>query len=587
MSRATWDNEGGFALFMVLIVLTAVAVVSMGAVMLTGNSQLISGYESRQTDLEVAADGGLEAARAKLNGDPALYPDSGYTMVEDGAAVRDASGAVIPEMRRWTYVGPTAKQGGEDGVNASIISVTEDPTKHKVIRLAELSQESFAKFAYFTDVEGSIYFGGGDVLTGPVHSNDQIKVHSTGVTFRGPGTVTTAKTISNKQSARFEEGFTEDTAPIAMPTVADLDRLRSRSLEGGTAFSEPSGSAVPDQTRIRVEFGVDETTGDGYFKVYTAKSADFLMATNATGVSANNSTMVPLPNCGRYQSVNGNRQFQSSTDPSLNNQQQLQALQDPSARCLLGGAEELKPFEAWSSISGAWLARPFTWSNMPAEISSHADAAYRFPLSHEGNPNFKGVIYVSGNVGVSGTVRGRVTLAASGSIYVLDELKYSVAPGSAGSCTNADMLGLFAGGNIKVSDNYLNSPAKPQGSSTYRSFDDEPGVTIDGVILTLNTFAVQNYYKGATPSDRAARCGATWWGRGCLVIGGGVIQGTRGQVANSYGYGFLKRYQYDVCAAMRPPPYFPTTGRFSRGRYFEVDPVGFDVATYFRQLSSN
>jgi hypothetical protein len=33
-----------------------------------------------------------------------------------------------------------------------------------------------------------------------------------------------------------------------------------------------------------------------------------------------------------------------------------------------------------------------------------------------------------------------------------------------------------------------------------------------------------------------------------------------------------------------PPPYFPTTGHFARGRQFEVDPVGFNVASYYAAL---
>ncbi len=35
----------------------------------------------------------------------------------------------------------------------------------------------------------------------------------------------------------------------------------------------------------------------------------------------------------------------------------------------------------------------------------------------------------------------------------------------------------------------------------------------------------------------------------------------------------------------QPAPYFPTTGHFARGHYYEVDPVGFDVAQYYQMLT--
>jgi hypothetical protein len=32
---------------------------------------------------------------------------------------------------------------------------------------------------------------------------------------------------------------------------------------------------------------------------------------------------------------------------------------------------------------------------------------------------------------------------------------------------------------------------------------------------------------------------------------------------------------------VKPPPYFPTTGRYLKNRYYEIDPVGFTVAGWF------
>ena len=51
------------------------------------------------------------------------------------------------------------------------------------------------------------------------------------------------------------------------------------------------------------------------------------------------------------------------------------------------------------------------------------------------------------------------------------------------------------------------------------------------------------------------------------------------------GTGYVKAYSYDQCAFQTPPPYFPTTGRFFRNRYYEIDPVGFSVAGLFAALT--
>ena len=57
--------------------------------------------------------------------------------------------------------------------------------------------------------------------------------------------------------------------------------------------------------------------------------------------------------------------------------------------------------------------------------------------------------------------------------------------------------------------------------------------------------------------------------------------------STSNGAGFTKRYTYDRCAVRNPPPYFPTTGRFTDNRYLELDPVGFKPDVYFQTLIPN
>jgi hypothetical protein len=97
-----------------------------------------------------------------------------------------------------------------------------------------------------------------------------------------------------------------------------------------------------------------------------------------------------------------------------------------------------------------------------------------------------------------------------------------------------------------------------------------------------NSFRTQNYNGGPTAVNN---CETTTNGRGCIYLSGGLIQQNRGPVGLSSGAGFAKRYSYDKCAVVNPPPYFPTTGRFQDNRYLELDPAGFNATNYFRSIT--
>jgi hypothetical protein len=104
-------------------------------------------------------------------------------------------------------------------------------------------------------------------------------------------------------------------------------------------------------------------------------------------------------------------------------------------------------------------------------------------------------------------------------------------------------------------------------------------------MMALNTsFTVQDYDEGP---DNVNDCEGSNNGRGCLYLSGGLIQKERGAVGLLGGEGFVKRYSYDRCAVITPPPYFPTTGRFTDNRYYELNPVGFNAADLFRSTTPN
>ena len=565
------DREG-IALLIVMLLTLVVAAIAAGAALIGANSFLINAYDQKRSLLESVADAGLELGRARLNANSALYSDSSVATLELDAAVYDAAGDAIPGVTRTVYSLPLGGGMGEYGNFAALVAIAEDGEGTRAIRRLDLIQESFAVYAYFTDYEPSyLSFGDGDELYGPVHSNSDIKVRSSGATFHGP--VTTAGAFQGAEYATFLDDTASAVTPVLMPGSGQIDRLKDRAAPAHLAFTAAAGGGY-GQATLRLEFvsrdvdadGVDE----GFVRVYRSS--------NTAWVSAHvRDSLATTPNCG-HQHPNGH--FYTPLDDPQHSANVI--LKDADSRCYLGGADELNAlpsspdgiFTPTDSI-GAWDPYPGT---VPSAVAAEPDGDYLFPIDRTLNAAFRGVIYVDGKVVVSGTVRGRLTVAATGDIIIADDLVYDTDPG-AGTCR--DMLGLFAGGQVIVADNTLNAPRQAPGTSTYYTHDDTGDEYIHASILALDRFTVENVGSGSTDAEP---CNGTPWGRGCLAITGGLIQQTRG-IVSSGGTGYIKRYTHDTCAFTAPPPYFPSTGHFYRGRYYEVDPTGFDITSYFDALN--
>lgn len=593
-------NERGIALITVLLVSMIVAVISVSAAMISSTANLINAYGDRQSKLEAAADAGIDYVRSAVNGNKALYPAAGYRTFESEAVVYDAAGAVIPGLKRWLYAGPTGITSGQYGVFGSVVSVVEDATGNKVVRRGEIVQESFAKYAYFTNLEGSIVFGSGDQIWGPVHSNDQIKISSSTpvpqVIFHGP--VVTASNITNKSKGQFDQGYLEYGPTIPLPSTAEFNNLRTQATTSGTAFvSNTNGGA--GEAEMRIEFvavdinndGFKNGPNEGFLRVYQSADEDWVVASRPTaGAGLQNSK-----NCGHIGPVGswhaGN--FQRANAHVGGAETGVAAtgvwstiITQASRKCFLGGSDSLwanNVFSAADAVGpGAWMLHPGgvtpVLQGLPAPVK-RPDTLYLFPITRGGNANFKGVVFVDGKVAVSGQLRGRLTMAATDNIVIADDLKYVTDPG-AGTCT--DMLGLFAGVDVILADNTLNTPQQATGGATWYTMDDTRDEYIHGVVLALDNFRGENHDLGSTSAEP---CGAVNKGRGCLYLAGGVIQRQRGAVGTGGGTGYLKRYSYDMCGLTNPPPYFPTTGHFNRGHYYEVDPTGFDVVQFFALLT--
>ncbi|HXE57791.1 MAG TPA: hypothetical protein VNK43_07315 [Gemmatimonadales bacterium] len=626
------DHERGVALILTLLLALVVAGIAIGVVVMTSSGTIIARFHATEAMMTAAADAGLERARDTLNGGVALPTAPGsFVTLEQNATVRDAYGNPIPGFTRSLYAGATGSRTGQYGIFASAISVIENARGAVVVRRIELKQDPFSRFArFFNTWDPNVMWGRNEVIFGPVHSNQGMVVQtgSPGATFWGPVSVV-ASSVTNQGSANWMGGLTTRAPVIPFPTTQTLQNLQSYAATGNTVVAgDPATTTTTPHTRIEfvaVDLNNDgDVTDDdeGFFRVYrastpvTAAKRNYVNArrwmTMPAGVpgSVNSSTDPNLisPNCGgthggdwwTADSIYARHPGAAASKANV----VQQALGSPSAggppgigarrRCFPGGDRRLYPdslhrvadaygaWQAWSGWGGgppAALVNAIALQGVAASgpYATTADAVARtfWPLSRALNPNFKGVIYVDGSLGLSGQVRGRVTLVATGTIMLVDDVTYVSTPGANGC---RDILGLLTAEDLIIADNNVNTPFRVRNDWVVQ-FDESTNETIHGFVLTLGNLGGENISPSAAEPQQAPEACAGG-SRGCKVLVGGTIQQSVAATYSSRG-GWAEQDTYDRCGVDDPPPYYPTTGRFSKNRYYEIDPVGFDVNAWF------
>ncbi len=144
-----------------------------------------------------------------------------------------------------------------------------------------------------------------------------------------------------------------------------------------------------------------------------------------------------------------------------------------------------------------------------------------------------GAIFVNGgNVTVSGTLDGQLSIGASHDIIVSGNLRYADDPRV--NAQSNDILGLVAERNVVIA---RTAPAD---------------VELQASIMALNSsFTVEQWWQGPP--------------KGTLSVYGGMIQKSRGPVgtfSSSTGQkvsGYSKDYRYDSRFSSLAPPFYPTT----------------------------
>lgn len=217
---------------------------------------------------------------------------------------------------------------------------------------------------------------------------------------------------------------------------------------------------------------------------------------------------------------------------------------------------------------GAWHAFAGTADGaLPAQMSP-----YHWPLDVSRNANSKGVINVSGNVYVHGTVAGRVTLRVGGLARLLESIRHATDPLDPNGPPCTHQFGLISTGSAYIVDGVMTrvrrfgKSANPSG--TWDAFlGAQPRFDLHANLLsTGGTMYVQNrtelWGNGIDRLDCPTVNGVRTSTGGCLVhVGSQAVKwytmphegGT-----NDRG-GFRPNPKPDRCMGTGArPPYFPT-----------------------------
>jgi len=429
--------------------------------------------------------------------------------------------------------------------------------------VADLKQDGFIDFVYFTDYEMSdpvfssanckdayewavssrpdcttIQFAAGDVIDGPLHTNDTMFVCG-GTQFKG--TTTTSSTRPSRYLAatggtctgtpRFGGKATPDYAPrIEMPKTNDGMRLETRSDLTSTTVPNP-GCLYTGPTTI-------EFKGNGKMVV----RSPWTKATRITADVTKGSTPAA---CGTPGSGSG-------------------ALGSATGQTLDVPANNLIYVQAVQTIPGDvnyWGTKTPDKYSCTSEDGKKAGNGVGFPVADEVQATYG---CQAGDAFVKGELKGTVTVAASNYVYVTGDVTYKDPA--------VDLLGLV-GTNAVI----VHNPVKEyQTTTTYnrretydcwngwwwtrcerfvpvtetststglidRSASDR---TIQAAILSVShTFTVQNYNL-----DRN-------FPKGTLRVLGSIAQKYRGPVATTGATGYTKAYSYDERLRYTAPPKF-------------------------------
>lgn len=377
-----------------------------------------------------------------------------------------------------------------------------------------------------------IQFGSGDVLEGPVRSNDQIKV--CGSQFKSTVQSVYGVTSSGCSTGRYASNPTTSSTLTPPATIGDLRDYTRSDLPATTSTLEGVGCLYTGPTKIVFN-------GDGTMTVRSPMT----IATQVTGATPTSGAQITGVNsdsasaaakCGAPSDLRS----AAGARVSIPKNNLIYVQNEPNARAA-GTTPDPNYWKGNATLKNVATACDNTNAASGATTITPNGVGYPYvgssSSSSETSPTAGGGTAITtpygcdrGDAFVQGTVDKAVTIAAENYLYVTGDIKY---PTTRSAST---VLGLI--GQRAV---WVWNPINPS-NGAIQSSDRE----IDAAILSnTGTFVVQNWTRG--PSG----------GRGTLTVKGSIAQNFRGAVGLTSGQGYSKAYTFDASLATYTPPKFP------------------------------
>jgi len=411
---------------------------------------------------------------------------------------------------------------------------------------ADLRQQGFIDFVYFTDYEmqdpelsgasvdcvryawagrpggsqnpcGNIAFASGDLINGPSHSNDTMRICD--ATFKGSVT-----TSNNPASGLRYLNRTSSDANCADPTFQ-----------------------IGTQPAYRAVIGMPSTNSDMKRETRSDLPADVprpgCLYTGPTSIVFNaGGTMTVRSPFTKFTTTTGDTASGGSNTAAACGQPGTSGGRLGST----GGATVPVPENNLVYVQNVPAVTTDKNATTPAALPATCSNALGYPIASETAPTIaSGCAYGSrnGDAFVSGDLHGQVTVASENYVYVTGDLKYVD--------SNEDILGLVGQNAV-----WVWNPMKRSNSGTnrdprysYTALNAGSGRRIDASILSVDkTFQVQNVGVGGA--------------RGTLTVNGAIAQKFRGTVFASgpdeqrrqQSGGYVKSYNYDQRLRYLAPP---------------------------------
>ncbi len=562
----------------------------------------LADYQSRITADNAYGQYGTATAFADASNFASSKGNPAFPLVSGGKSV--ASWVAVPgtAAESFTYEVDNTAYAAQGVIKLRVTGRAGAATKSIV---ADLKGDGFINYLYFTDYESSdpsitgetqsgsasalctpqhmwertynsgtacdpVQFANGDVLTGPVRSNDELTVCGAKFVKRvesgAPDGVYNVPS-GCRYTATFAAASATTKQPAHVPTI-DLPATNA-NLAQETRF-DLTGSTVPRPGCLYTGPTSITFTSDGMMRVVSPWTKATQVAVAADGRMSG----IAAPQCGAISDLNSSSGATIKTLPS--NLVFVQNVPTPGAN---------NDPNAWSSTAQPTTITANTMCSQtydPAKRRWVASASYGNGLGYPQSNEYVGSLGATGlyncragDAFVNGVFSGAMTVGAANYLYVTGDITYDNAAN--------DLLGLVGQTAVSVwnpvscstyqtvrtgwgGTTTTNICDTSYGSSKLLARSSGANITIDAAIASnQGTFQLQNYGYGAQ--------------LGTLTVLGSIAQEFRGAVGVSYGDGHTtgvrKNYGYDNRLLSTAPPKFlqPVSTSYGPTTVVEVAPA--------------